>query len=229
MRLMGNILSYRWHNVHEQVHDWKVKKHCNLGKDINFNMICDSIPLKINLAYQLCKTKLPVILFEFQLCQIKFDKKVGKNNWTNSNSIRDLNPRFLNKTFPPKVWILREIRSIELTVLKKSRLYSTSQRDFNTLITRLFSVKSRFFKNRELYWSNLPQNSNLGQESFVQKSVVRIPVGEGHENEKKTGQKRLTFPDWDLNPGSLNNFLPQNLNLREIRSIELKVLKKSWL
>jgi hypothetical protein len=34
----------------------------------------------------------------------------------------DLNPGFLNKTFPPKVRILREIRSIELTVLKKSRL-----------------------------------------------------------------------------------------------------------
>ena len=40
-------------------------------------------------------------------------------------------------------------------------------------------VKSRFFKNRELYWSNLPQNSNLGRESFVQKSGVQIPVGEG--------------------------------------------------
>ena len=35
---------------------------------------------------------------------------------------RDLNPGFLNK-FPPTIWILREIRSIELTVLKKSRLY----------------------------------------------------------------------------------------------------------
>ena len=37
----------------------------------------------------------------------------------------DLNPGFLNKTFPPKIWILREIRSIELTVLKKSRPYLT--------------------------------------------------------------------------------------------------------
>ena len=36
-----------------------------------------------------------------------------------------------------------------------------------------------FLKNRELYWSNLPQDSNLGQESFVQKSGVRISVGEG--------------------------------------------------
>ena len=40
-------------------------------------------------------------------------------------------------------------------------------------------LKARFFKNRELYWSNLPQNSNLGRESFVQKSGVQIPVGEG--------------------------------------------------
>ena len=40
-------------------------------------------------------------------------------------------------------------------------------------------LKSRFFKNRKLYWSNLPQNSNLGRESFVQKSGVQIPVGEG--------------------------------------------------
>jgi hypothetical protein len=40
-------------------------------------------------------------------------------------------------------------------------------------------IKSRFFKNRELYGSHLPKNSNLGQESFVQKSGVRIQVGEG--------------------------------------------------
>ena len=40
-------------------------------------------------------------------------------------------------------------------------------------------LKSRFLKNRELCWSDLPQNSNLGRESFVQKSGVWIPVGEG--------------------------------------------------
>ena len=40
-------------------------------------------------------------------------------------------------------------------------------------------VKTRFFKNRELYWSNLTKNSKLGRESFVQKSGVQIPVGEG--------------------------------------------------
>ena len=39
-------------------------------------------------------------------------------------------------------------------------------------------VKSIFFKNRELYWSNLPQNSNCGHE-LVQKSGVQILVREG--------------------------------------------------
>ena len=50
----------------------------------------------------------------------------------------------------------------------------------HTMEPKLIScpVKSRSFKNRELYWSNLPQNSNFGQE-FVQKSGFHIPVGEG--------------------------------------------------
>ena len=47
-----------------------------------------------------------------------------------------------------------------------------------------------------------------------------------YENEKKTGQKNLTFPDGDLNPKFLNKFLPKIWILREIRSIELMVLKK---
>ena len=40
------------------------------------------------------------------------------------------------------------------------------------------NVKSRFFKNRELYGSNLPQNSNCGWE-LVQKSGVQIPDEKG--------------------------------------------------
>ena len=52
--------------------------------------------------------------------KVKKKRKMAKNltlpHW-------DLNPEFLNKTFPPKIWILREITSIELTVLKKSWLY----------------------------------------------------------------------------------------------------------
>ena len=46
-----------------------------------------------------------------------------------------------------------------------------------------------------------------------------------YENEKKTGQKNLTFPNGDLNPGFLNKFPPTILIFREIRSIELTVLK----
>ena len=30
-----------------------------------------------------------------------------------------------------------------------------------------------------------------------------------YENEKKTGQNNLTFPDGNLNPGFLNNFPPK--------------------
>jgi hypothetical protein len=46
---------------------------------------------------------------------------------------------------------------------------------------------------------------------------------------KENGRKKFDLPQWDLNPGFLNKFLPTIWILREIRSIELKVLKKSWL
>ena len=104
-------------------------------------------------------------------------------------------------------------------------------------------VKSRFFKKRELYWSNLPQNSNVERESFVWKFGVRIPVGEGQsvlyvniqflmENMKmkrKWDKKNLTIPDGDLNSGFLNKFPLKIWILREIKSIKLTVLKKSRL
>ena len=45
-----------------------------------------------------------------------------------------------------------------------------------------------------------------------------------YENENKMGQKNLTFPDGDLNPGFLNKFPLTIWILREIR-IELTVLK----
>ena len=48
--------------------------------------------------------------------KIKMAKNLTLPHW-------DLNPGVLNKTFPPKIWILSKIRSIELTVLKKSGLY----------------------------------------------------------------------------------------------------------
>ena len=50
-----------------------------------------------------------------------------------------------------------------------------------------------------------------------------------YENEKKTGQKNLTFLDGDLNPGFLNKFPPNISILREIRFIEPGVLRTSGL
>ena len=47
-----------------------------------------------------------------------------------------------------------------------------------------------------------------------------------YENEKKTGQKNLSFPEGNLNPGFLNKFVPTILILGEIRSKELAVLIK---
>ena len=38
-----------------------------------------------------------------------------------------------------------------------------------------------------------------------------------YENEKKMGQKNLTFPDGDLNPGFLHKFPPKICILREIK------------
>ena len=45
---------------------------------------------------------------------------------------------------------------------------------FSPVFLLFYKVKLRFFKNHGLYWSNLPQNSNLGRESFAQKSGVQI-------------------------------------------------------
>ena len=46
------------------------------------------------------------------------------------------------------------------------------------LICNMHVLKSRFFKN-SIDLISVPQNSNLGRESSVQKSGVPIPVGEG--------------------------------------------------
>ena len=59
-------------------------------------------------------------------------------------------------------------------------------------------------------------------------SIFNFFYGE-YENEKKTGQKNLTFPNEDLNLWFLSKFPPKIWILREIRSIEVTVLKKSWL
>ena len=59
-------------------------------------------------------------------------------------------------------------------------LFNVTSADF-VLMSADVVFKSKveiFFKNRELYWSNFPQNSNSGRE-LVQKSGVQIPVEEG--------------------------------------------------
>ena len=64
------------------------------------------------------------------------------------------------------------------------------------------------------------------------KSILRVNIQFfywEYEKEKETGQKSLTFQDGDLNPGFLNKFPSKIRILREIRSIELTVLKKSRL
>ena len=56
---------------------------------------------------------------------------------------------------------------------------STLKNSNGSLKKKALFFKWRFFKNPELYWSNLPQNSYLGRESFLQKSGVQLLVGEG--------------------------------------------------
>ena len=60
-------------------------------------------------------------------------------------------------------------------------------------------LKSRFFKKRELYWSNIPQNSNLF-------------YGE-YENEKKMGEKKFDLPQRVFEPQIFEQVPNQNLNL----------------
>ena len=66
---------------------------------------------------------------------------------------------------------------------KKSTLFWSnsvwnSNRNSATICSNDKVPKVEIFKNLELYWSNLPQNSNCGRE-LVQKSGVQIPIGEG--------------------------------------------------
>ena len=47
---------------------------------------------------------------------------------------------FLNKTFPPKIWILREIRSIELTLPHKKSIQMKSLKLTKIIVAMLFCL-----------------------------------------------------------------------------------------
>ena len=48
-----------------------------------------------------------------------------------------------------------------------------------------------------------------------------------YENEKKNGTKKFNLFQWGFEPRILNKFTPTICILREIRSIEVTILKKS--
>ena len=75
-------------------------------------------------------------------------------------------------------------------------------------INRLHRNKIKFVQYTYFYWYLIGKRRRV----ICQYSVF---YGE-YENEKKTGQKNLTFPDGDLNPGFLNKFPPKIWILREI-------------
>ena len=70
----------------------------------------------------------PRIYLNIQFFIENMKRKWDKKNLTCTN--RDLNLGFLNK-FPPKILILREIRSIQLMVLKKTTLTELILNTFN--------------------------------------------------------------------------------------------------
>ena len=63
--------------------------------------------------------------------------------------------------------VLRALINGETWCFRRLQLHSVSYVEFQVYsfevcTTFKINLKSRFFKNRELYWSNHPQNSNLG-------------------------------------------------------------------
>ena len=83
------------------------------------------------------------------------------------------------KVDPLAVWVQFNKKKILESCWFQLKFWNKNRNDSAPVLT-FFKVKSRFFKNRELCWSNLPQNSNCGRE-LVQKSGVQIPVGEGQK------------------------------------------------
>ena len=84
----------------------------------------------------------------------------------------DSNPRFLNKTFPPNIWSLREIRSIQLKEVKISRLY-----------------RSLFF-----YYRVIGQAANCIERSLGMKfSMENLKDTSFDENEDNSSGKYVSF------------------------------------
>ena len=87
--------------------------------------------------------------------KVKKKRKMAKNltlpHW-------DSNPTFLNKTFPPKIWILRVIRPIELTVLKKSWLYGKDVAHCITLPTVYLTIFLSTWVGSKGFLKSFPPN-----------------------------------------------------------------------
>ena len=90
--------------------------------NINKNRYVEQILFYFYVTCWYAKKVVYVLIFPFIWTKWKSYEKKGKMAKTLTLLHWDLNPGFWNKTFPPKIWILWEIRSIELTVLKKTRL-----------------------------------------------------------------------------------------------------------
>ena len=112
------------------------------------------------------------ICFNIQFFMDKMKKVKKKRKLALPNV--DLNPRFLNKTFPPKIWILREIRSIELMVLKKSRLYVTGCP--NRPNSKIHVLKCELYTNCKNSWGTHGAMKCLSQGSLMGNLVAGWPT-----------------------------------------------------
>ena len=84
---------------------------------------------------------------------------------------RSIQLRFLNQIFN------KNIEEEEPLFVQKNFVHICIKDQLNQY--EIDFLSKRFFKNRELYWSNLSKNTNLGWESLVHKSGVQIQVVEG--------------------------------------------------
>ena len=93
------------------------------------------------------------------LCEEFENEKKKEQNFLTFRS-GDLNPGFLNK-FPPKIWILREIRFIEPGVLRTSGLYLTIffRCPRHSMISKTTSWKTR--PQTDYFWDLLEMTNRI--------------------------------------------------------------------